>query len=139
MKNYTYEQILEMKEKCYWIIKTQLGDEYLQVFKYHKGDLLPFIHTKVRKSMTTGDMDAVQWDFYKNVFRIIECKRTTEFNKDSQNRLLEFLSKIKIPEYKFNVLKIIGDPPYDTAQVIDIRSGKDKIMTQEELIKFLNF
>jgi hypothetical protein len=133
-----YEEILKIKEDCYRLIKEQLGEEALRVFKYHKGDLLPLIHTEVRKNMTCGDIDCLQWDFYKNVLRIIECKRTTENNKASQDKLLEFLSNIEIPGYKIDTYKIIADPPFNVARVIHIKSGLEKLYNHEELIEFLN-
>ena len=133
-----YEEILEKKNKCFQLIKEKLGEDYLQVFKYYKGDLLPLIHTKVRKDMTCGDIDCIQWDYYKNNLRIIESKRTNELNKNSQNKLLEFLSEIKIPEYKVNVYKIIGDPPFEKSKVIHIKSRVEKEFNQKELIDFLN-
>ena len=138
MNKYTYEQILEMKNKCYELIKKELGDNYLSVFKYHKGDILPLIHVKVRKDMTSGDIDGFQWDYNKNVLRFIESKRTSEINKDSQNKFLQFLSRIEIPGYKVNVYKIIGDPPFDTAKVIHVNTGLEIEFNHSQLIDFLN-
>ena len=133
-----YNEIVEIKNKCYQIIREQLGEEYLRVFKYYKGDLLPLINTEIRKNMTCGDIDCLQWDYYKKVFRIIECKRSNENNKISQDRLLKFLSELEIPEYQFDVYKIIADPPFETARIIHIKSGIENEMNHDELIDFLN-
>jgi hypothetical protein len=135
---YSYDDIIRMKQDCYEVIKKYLGEDHLRVFKYHKGDLLPLIHTDVRKNMTCGDIDAFQWDYQKRVFRIIECKRRLENNKSSQNTFLNFLSTIQIPGYTFRVLKIIGDPPFERCEVINIKTGIKKIITRSELIKILN-
>ncbi len=133
-----YEKILKMKQECFDLISSQLGEEYLSVFKYYKGDLLPFINTKIRKNMTCGDLDSVQWDFYKGIFRIIECKRTGERNKESQDRLLEFLSKIEVSGYRFDVYKIVGDPPYTSCWIQNMKTKEVKEFAQDELTKWLN-
>ncbi len=134
----TYEEIIEIKSKCYRLIREKLGEDYLRIFKYYKGDLLPLINTKVRKNMTCGDIDCIQWDYYKKQLRIIESKRALEESKLSQNRLLEFLSEIKIPEYKVNVYKIIADPPFEKSKIIHIKSGIEKEFNYNELVNFLN-
>ena len=137
MKEIKYEGILMAKEHCYDIIK-QENPEFLKIFKYYKGDLLPLINTKCRKNMTCGDIDCIQWDFSKKILRIIECKRSNEINKDSQNKLLNFLADIKIIGYRVEVYKIIGNPPFNSAEIIDIKNNTKKTVDNKTLIKFLN-
>ena len=132
-----YEDILTAKNSCYEIIKKNLGQKFFDIFKYYKGDLLPFINTKIRKDMTCGDIDCIQWDYNKKILRIIEGKRSREQNKNSQDKLLKFLSSIVIPEYKVSIYKAIGDPPYNNVKVFNIKTGIIKQFNQEEFIKFL--
>ena len=113
-----YEGLLIAKDCCYEVIKKEYGQEFLNIFKYFKGDLLPLIHSKCRRNMTCGDIDCIQWDYYKKRLRIIESKRTIENNKISQNRLLEFFSQIKIDGYNIEVFKIVGDPPFKNFYII---------------------
>ena len=138
MKNYSYEEVLTIKDRCYQIIKKYLGNEYLQVFKYYKGDLLPLINTKCRKDMTAGDKDGVQWDFNKKIYRIIESKRTNEIQKSSQDRLLKFETSIQISNYQVEVYKIIGDPPFETSTIINMANDKIQTVNHNQLIDFLN-
>ena len=133
----TYEEIIEAKRKCYEIIEFY-DKKLLEIFKYYKGDLLPLINCKCRKNMTCGDIDCVQWDFYKKIFRIIECKRIGERQKPSQNKLLDFFTKIKVDDYKVEIYKIIGNPPFESATIIDIKNKTQKVVDNKELLEFLN-
>jgi hypothetical protein len=134
----TYEDIIKAKEKCYELIKILEDDNLLKIFKYYKGDIGPLINTKCRKDMTCGDIDCVQYDYKKKIFRIIECKRSLENSKKSQNDLLELFTQIKIEGYKVGIYKIIGDPPYAKAQIINIATKKIFDVDHNQLINFLN-
>ena len=132
-----YLRIIEAKRKCFEIINFY-DEELLKIFKYYKGDILPLINAECRKDMTCGDKDCVQWDFNKKIYRIIESKRTKEIQKESQDRLLKFETNIQIPNYKIEVYKIIGDPPFETATIINMVNNESKIVNHNELIQFLN-
>lgn len=136
----TYKEILKIKDECYDCIKKQLGEQHLSVFKYHKGDILPLIHAEVRKDMTCGDIDGFQWDFQKKTLRFIESKRTNENTKESQTRFLKFFANnVQIPVYKFNVYKIISDPPFDKATVVDMKSNLlHEFNNHESFVDWLN-
>ena len=133
-----YNEIIKSKEKCYEIIKFLEDENLLKIFRYYKGDLLPLINSKCRKTMTCGDIDCFQYDYVKKIFRIIECKRVNETQKQSQNNFLNFATNIKIEGYKTEVYKIIGDPPFLTAVIINMKTKEQKTVSHEDLLKFLN-
>ena len=92
----SYDDVLRIKEECYQVIEKYYGKNYLAVFRYFKGDLGCFVNKNIRRNMTTGDIDFIQWDYSisKKILRIIECKKINEYQKESQDKLLDFLSKL---------------------------------------------
>ena len=95
-----------------------------QTLNYYKGEIMPFININCRKDMTAGDIDCITWDFNKKIFRIIEAKRPSENQKESQHKMLKFLQdNINIEGYKFDVYKITGDAPFDSVQIYSFRNN----------------
>lgn len=109
---------------------------------YYKGEILPFINKLCRKDMTSGDIDGFVWDYYKKTYIVIEQKWTNEKNKDSQDLHLKFLSAVfeeaskseRFADYKFYVLKFIGDPPFRNCNVTNITTGESKTISREVMI-----
>lgn len=112
---------------------------------YYKGEVLPFIHKICRKDMTSGDIDGFVWDYKKKIYLLIEQKRTREKHKNTQDLHLKFIDTIfqemkfskRFYDYRFYVLKIIGDPPFNTATVINMSTCETKKIDQKGLINLL--
>ena len=93
--------------------------------------------------MTSGDIDGFVWDYQKKTYIAIEQKWTNERNKESQDLHLKFLSAIfyeaqqskRFSDYKFYVLKIIGDPPFQECEVKNISNGDVKKLNRDQLIE----
>lgn len=109
---------------------------------YYKGEILPFINKLCRKNMTSGDIDGFVWDYNKKTYIAIEQKWSNENNKKSQDLHLKFLSAIfaevvkceRFCDYKFYVLKIIGDPPFEKCKIINIADDSEKIIDRQSLV-----
>ena len=113
---------------------------------YYKGDLLPMTNHLCRQNMTTGDIDMFAWDYYKKVIRVIEQKRETEKEKESQKRFLKFMQELfdelkktdKYKHYDMGVYLVRGDPPFDSATITSFSGSKIPTeITHSELIKFI--
>jgi hypothetical protein len=120
-------------EECYrMFVKAR------QTLNYYKGEIMPFINMNCRKDMTAGDIDCIIWDFYKKILRIVEAKKSNEYQKNSQHRLLKFLQEnVKIEGYEFDVYKIIGDAPYDFVQIFSFKNEKYIVTNFNGLKRFL--
>ncbi len=123
------------------IQKYEIFVEARNNINYYKGEVLPFIHKVCRKDMTSGDIDGFVWDYRKKIYLLIEQKRTKERHKDSQDLHLKFIEAIfsemkhseRFSNYKFYVLKIVGDPPFRTSTVINISDNMVKEIDQYTL------
>lgn len=112
---------------------------------YYKGEILPFVNKLCRKSMTSGDIDGFVWDYRKKIYIVIEQKWSAERQKESQDLHLEFISAIlneakkqpRFADWYFYVFKIVGDPPFHTAHVINIATKETKKIDRRNLIHLL--
>jgi hypothetical protein len=137
-----YNQFLEWRKSFDLFIEKEYPDsEFKKKRNYYKGRLNPFVRFVCRPDMTTGDIDFIQWDFKKNKLRIIECKTCNENQKESQNKLLDFLAsnlELKNKEYKLEIFKMIGDEPFEIVKLINLQTKEIINYNQEEFIKFIN-
>ena len=112
---------------------------------YYKGEILPFVNKLCRRNMTSGDIDGFVWDYKKKIYIVIEQKWSTERQKDSQDLHLEFINAIlneakkqeRFADWSFYVFKIVGDPPFHTAHVINIDTKETRKIDRRNLIHLL--
>jgi len=111
-----------------------------QVGGYYGSELNKFIDENCSHEMTAMNIDLIMYKAYKRHIRIIESKHSNEMMKIGQQRLLELLAKIIKPiGYKFEVLIVYGNPPYDNTKIVNLTTGLETELNQQELIKYLNF
>ena len=107
-------------------------------------ELNQFITDNCTKEMTSIDLDVCTLRWSKKHLRIIESKHTTEGTSKGQRQLYEFMADkfrdlIMTYDFKFEVMYIYGDPPYDSIWVEDLVNNKKFTITgRENVIKFLN-
>lgn len=112
---------------------------------YYKGEILPFVNKLCRKSMTSGDIDGFVWDYVRKIYIVIEQKWASERQKKSQDLHLKFISAIlneakmtpRFADWSFYVLKIVGNPPFHTANVTNIATEETKEIDRMNLIDLL--
>ena len=109
--------------------------------KYFGSPLNKFIHEKCKKDMTVINADLITYDYHTKHIRFIESKHHLEKMGTGQKILLKLMRTLfkKISGYKVDVLIVRGNPPYNTAILEDLTTGKKKILNQKELIAFLNY
>ena len=109
--------------------------------KYYGSPLNKFIAEQCKKQMTVINIDLITYDRNKKHIRIIESKHMHEKIGYAQGILLKLLRELfkTITSYKVDVFIVRGNPPYELTYLEDVISGKRKIVTQSELIKFLNY
>lgn len=109
---------------------------------YYKGEVLPFINKLCRKNMTSGDIDGFVFDYVKKIYIVIEQKWSNERHKSSQDTHLKFLSAIfeevnksdRFEDWKFYILKVVGDPPFISCEVENISTKETKILSRDQLV-----
>jgi endogenous inhibitor of DNA gyrase (YacG/DUF329 family) len=113
---------------------------------YYGSELNKFVDEYCSRKMTVNNIDLIMYKYkaYKKHIRIIESKHLGECMKTGQKRLLELLAELgKILEqhtdYKLEVLIASGNPPYNNTKLKNLGTGSEKIVTQEQLIRYLNF
>jgi hypothetical protein len=122
-----------------------------------KGDLNQFVLDECTKEMTNIDGDMMTLRFCFKKFRFSETKHTNEREwKKGQRQMYEFLADLcevlnqkevqdllskynyKLNGWKYEVMKITGDPPYEEIEVLDLIDNKEfTIRGKEKVIKFL--
>ena len=109
--------------------------------RYYGSPLNKFVKERCRKNMTVINADLITWDRDKKHIRFIESKHIGEKMGYGQKALLQIMRKLfkTISGYKVDVLVIRGNPPYNRASLEDIVTGKKRMVTQKELIAFLNY
>ena len=109
--------------------------------KYYGSPLNKFIAENCKKKMTVINIDLITYDRNKKHIRIIESKHMHEKIGYAQGILLKLLRTLfkTITSYKVDVFIVRGNPPYELAYLEDVISGKRKIVTQKQLINFLNY
>ena len=109
--------------------------------KYYGSPLNKFIAENCKKNMTVMNIDLITYDRDKKHIRIIESKHLNERTGYGQTILLKLLCKLvkQIAGYKVTVFIIRGNPPYDSAYLENILTGKRKKVDRDYLIRFLNY
>jgi hypothetical protein len=107
---------------------------------YYGSDLNRFIDKYCSHEMTVNNIDLIIYKVSKKHIRIIESKHEMENMPKSQYSLLQKLARqSKIFDCELEVLIIKGNPPYNTAEIINLTTGQKVVVSQSELIKYLNF
>tara|TARA_B100000963_G_scaffold334854_1_gene328430 strand:- start:7187 stop:7555 length:369 start_codon:yes stop_codon:yes gene_type:complete len=109
--------------------------------KYYGSPLNKFIAENCKKNMTVMNIDLITYDRDKKHIRIIESKHLNERTGYGQTILLKLLCKLvkQIAGHKVTVFIIRGNPPYDSAYLENILTGKRKKVDRDYLIRFLNY
>lgn len=101
--------------------------------KYYGSPLNKFAAENCRKDMVINNIDMLTLDYKnKNEIRIIESKHDKEEISKGQMIVLERLSKMGIKCYI-----VRGSSPYEFTEVYSFQTKKTKILTEDQLIKFL--
>jgi 16S rRNA G966 N2-methylase RsmD len=111
---------------------------------YYGSELNKLVDLECTRLMTAMNIDLIMHKKSKSMIRIIESKHSNEGMKKGQKDLLELLGKRA--EFigaaigvKFEVYIVYGDPPYNTAKIVNLQSGDETIIDKQTLISFLNF
>lgn len=112
---------------------------------YYKGEILPFVNKMCRKDMTSGDIDGFVWDFEKKIYIVLEQKWVYERHNKRQDDHLKFISCIlqkakqddRFKDYYFGVYKLVGNPPFDSILITDMKTNVNKKLNQNQLKDFL--
>lgn len=109
--------------------------------KYYGSPLNKFIKENCKQDMTVINADLITYDWKQKHIRFIESKHHFEKMGKGQLILLKLMRRLfkQIKGYQVDVLVIRGNPPYHTAKLEDVITGKTRIVNQKELIKFLNY
>lgn len=108
--------------------------------RYFASDLNKFINKHCRKDMIANNIDLVLYRSPDNILRIVESKHSHESSSSSQLKILRLLSSAKIDNNEIEVYMISGNAPYETSDIMNIKDENCALqVTQENLIKFLNF
>ena len=109
--------------------------------KYYGSSLNKFISENCKKNMTVMNIDLITYDRDMKHIRIIESKHENERTGYGQSILLKLLCKLvkQIIGYRVTVFIIRGNPPYESAYLENIITGKRQKVSRQELISFLNY
>ena len=109
--------------------------------KYYGSDLNKFVNENCSKEQTVINIDLLIYKRSEKHIRIIESKHIGERMYYSQKEILKILSTAILPNYKYEVFIVIGDPPdYEPVTIIDIIKSKIyKIKEKQDFINWLEF
>jgi len=107
---------------------------------YYGSELNKFIDENCSHEMTAMNIDLIMYKAYKKHIRIIESKHSNETMKTGQYKLLRLLANsIRPIGYKFEVLIIYGNPPYDFVKIVNLCNNMETEVNKIQLINYLNF
>lgn len=117
---------------------------------YYGSELNRFVDEKCSHEMTAINIDLIIYKASKSSIMIIESKHSNEKMGKGQLRLLKLLADsseliakamgLSINrKFNFDVYVVIGDYPYDSAEIIRLKDRKLVIVNQSDLIRFLEF
>jgi len=109
--------------------------------KYYGSPLNLFVAENCRKDIVVNNIDLIIHDYKKKIITIIESKHDKEKIKTGQKLLLQTLRSLipkKVNDYKFQILIVKGNYPYESAQLLNVNGEIVKTITKDELIKFIN-
>jgi len=109
--------------------------------KYYGSPLNLFIAENCRKDLVVNNIDLIIHDYKKKIITIIESKHDKEPIRVGQGLLLKKLRSLipkKPQDYKFQILIIKGNYPYDDADLLNVNGEIVKQLSKTELIKFIN-
>ena len=109
--------------------------------KYYGSDYNKYLRS-CRKNMTVINIDCLQWDYNKNILRVVESKHWGEGIKEHQQLVLEFLAVVlrycnkKARVMKFQVYIVRGNPPYKKIFVENLITGTKTTLYNDDVKKF---
>ena len=107
---------------------------------YFGSDLNKFINEFCTKQMTAINIDLLTYKRSKKSMRIIESKHENENVPRSQFEVLDLMKDAELPRCAaFGVYIIIGNYPYDTAKIHNLKTGKSWVVNRAGLIEFLEY
>lgn len=109
--------------------------------KYYGSPLNLFISENCRKDLVVNNIDLIIHDYKNKIITIIESKHDNEPIRVGQGLLLKrlrYLIPKKVEDYKFQILIVKGNYPYEKANLLNVNGEIVKTLTKQELIKFIN-
>ena len=109
--------------------------------KYYGSDLNKFVDKNCFHEMTVNNMDLLIYKRSKKHIRIIESKHIGETVHYSQKEILKILSTAILPNYKYEIFIVEGNPPdYAPVKIVDITDNKIyTIKNKNDFINWLEF
>ena len=110
--------------------------------KYYGSPLNRFIAQHCSREMTCINIDCLLLKSSKKRIRIIESKHVGEHLPATQLEALQTLQQILSKantDWTVELYIVVGNPPYEEAEIINLANGGRAKLNREELIKWLNF
>ena len=110
--------------------------------RYLASDYNKYIKEKCRRNMTVINIDVLQWDYRKNILRIVESKHLNEHIGYWQLRALKLLAIVfgycnsVAKRITFQIYIVRGNPPYKKIFVENLITGTKTTLYNDDVKKF---